>query len=102
MTNTDLIKTLKGDLKLERIKENHANKQETYHQAQNDMIVKPLEAIKKEIKELELLREKYLKIKALLQETQEGIVLTDKQVKEIEWEYEVKLQQYNYLESEKS
>lgn len=66
------------------------------------MIVKPLEAIKKEIKELELLREKYLKIKFLLQETQEGIVLTDKQVKEIEWEYEVKLQQFNYLESEKS
>lgn len=40
-------------------------------------------------------------VKQNLVECQEKIVATEKQYKTQEWEYEVKLQQFQYLEAEK-
>lgn len=56
--NMDMISTLRTDLKIERGREATANREKTTEHARNDMIVKPLEQIKKEIIRLEEVEKK--------------------------------------------
>ncbi len=50
--NMDMISTLRGDFKNEKIREATANREKMIEHANNDMIVKPLEHVKKEIARL--------------------------------------------------
>ena len=47
--NMDMITTLRADFKTEKGNENRANREKMLQHAENDMIVKPLEHVKKEI-----------------------------------------------------
>ena len=64
-------------------------------------MVGPLEQIGKEVNKLLLEKEAHDEVKVNLIECQKKIVETEKQYAKEEWEYEVKLQQYQYLEAEK-
>ena len=50
--NMDMISTLRTDFKSEKARENQANREKMIQHANNDMIVKPLEHVKKEIAKL--------------------------------------------------
>jgi len=47
--NMDMISTLRADFKNEKSREAQANREKMIKHAENDMIVKPLEHVKKEI-----------------------------------------------------
>ena len=49
----DMITTLRADFKTEKGNENRANREKNIQHAENDMIVKPLEHVKKEILRLQ-------------------------------------------------
>ena len=65
------------------------------------MIVKPLEHIEKEIIRLNEKKTLNDNVRMKLAEKQKKIVETQKEYQDIEWQYEVRLQQFNYLEAEK-
>lgn len=94
----DMISTLRTDLKIERGREATANREKTSEHARNDMIVKPLEHIKKEITHLKELQIKNNEVREELAGKQRKIVDTQKEYQAIEWQYEVRLQQFQYLE----
>ena len=100
-TNLDLIRTLRGDLKLEKAKDTQANKERLVEENNSKLVVGPLESIGKEVNKL--LQEKIAhdEVKTNLIECQQKISETETTYKTLEWEYEVKLQQYQYLEAEK-
>lgn len=91
-TNMDMIKTLRGDLKDEQRKMLKAIKDKNIEEAANNDIMKPLEALKKEIILLKEEKRKHDDIRDKLTQCQKKIVETETAYKEIEWEYEVKLQ----------
>lgn len=87
----DMISTLRTDLKIERGREAAANRNKIQQHAANDMIVKPLEHIKKDIIHLQ---EKQLlnnRVREQLAEKQRRIVEVQKEYQDIEWQYEVRL-----------
>lgn len=100
-TNMDYIRTLRTDLKFEAQRNYQANREKMIQHQNNDQIVKPLEQVRKEIQSLQEQKVEYLKVKDKLANKQREIVEIEKQYKELEWQYEVKLQQYQYLEKEK-
>ena len=51
--NMDMITTLRADFKNEKIRENNANREKNIQHANNDMIVKPLENVRKDIARLQ-------------------------------------------------
>ena len=63
--------------------------------------VKPLEHVKKEIARLQEKQIQNNKVREMLAEKQRKIVETQKEYQDIEWQYEVRLQQYQYIEQEK-
>lgn len=65
-TNMDMIKTLRGDLKDEQRKMNKANKDKLIEETANNDIMKPLEALKKEIKLLTAEKKKHDEIREKL------------------------------------
>ena len=100
-TNMDMITTLRQDLRNQIGQQNKANKDKAIQEAANNDIVKPYEALQKEIAHLEKEEQKCTEIKRKLDECQKEIVSTESKYKNIEWEYEVKLQKFQYLENEK-
>ena len=48
----DMITTLRADFKTEKVRESQANREKNIQHAANDMVVKPLEHVKKEITRL--------------------------------------------------
>ena len=62
--------------------------------ANNDQIVKPLENVKKEIAWLEERKELNNEVRDKLAEKQRAIVERQKEYQDLEWQYEVRLQQY--------
>ena len=99
--NMDMISTLRTDFKTEKARENQANREKMIQHANNDMIVKPLEHVKKEIAKLLDLQIKNNKVRDDLADEQKKIVKTQQEYQEVEWQYEVRLQQYQYIEQEK-
>ena len=81
----DMISTLRTDLKTERTREANANREKTFQHATNDMIVKPLEHVKKEIIRLKETQVKNNQVREKLAEKQKKIVETEKEYKDIEW-----------------
>ena len=65
------------------------------------MIVEPLRKARAEVKEKEKEQQRHEKIKRKLEKLQEDIAVQKKLCQETEWHYEVRLQQFQYLEKEK-
>ena len=97
----DMISTLRTDFKSEKQREASANLEKSVQHANNDMIVKPLEHVKKEIARLLELRGKNDSVREMLAEKQKKIVETQHTYADYEWQYEVLHQQYQYIDQEK-
>ena len=93
-TNLDLIRTLRGDLKLEKAKDTQANKERIVEEQNNKQVVGPTEQISKEVNQLEKQKKIHKEVIEKLNECQQQIADTASTYKNLEWEYEVKLQQY--------
>ena len=63
--------------------------------------MEPLQKASEEVKVLTKKKIKHDRIMGALGETQGQIMEKDAILKDIEWQYEVRLQQYQYLEREK-
>ena len=63
--------------------------------------MEPLTKASEEVKELTKQKIKHDAIMASLGETQDNIAERDFVLKDVEWQFEVRLQQYQYLEREK-
>jgi small-conductance mechanosensitive channel len=68
----------------------------------NKHIVEPLQKASEELKKLTKKKIKHNGIMGALEETQRDIMSQDSVLKDIEWQYEVRLQQFQYLEREKA
>ena len=90
----DMISTLRTDFKSEKQREATANREKTIWHANNDMIIKPMEHVKKEIARLTELQAKNVKVREQLAEKQQKIVEAQKEYQSLEWQYEVSLQKY--------
>lgn len=64
-------------------------------------MVEPLQKASEEVKQLTLKKQKHDQIMNQLNETQSAIMEYDGNLKDIEWQYEVRLQQFQYLQREK-
>ena len=96
-----MISTLRTDFKSEKQREATANREKMIWHANNDMIIKPMEHVKKEIARLTELQDKNVKVREQLAEKQQKIVEAQKEYQSLEWQYEVSLQKYQYIEQEK-
>lgn len=100
-TNMDIIKQLKDDL-LDANQQNQKTQREKMHQEErNNQVEIPLREATKAVKELEIKKAKHTEIKLQLQDCQQRIAQASEGIEQDEWEYEVKLQQMQYLEREK-
>ena len=70
-TNLDLIRTLRGDLKLEKAKDNQANKERLVEEQNNKQVVGPTEQISKEVNQLEKEKILHEEVKEKLSECQQ-------------------------------
>ena len=69
-TNLDLIRTLRGDLRLEKAKDNQANKERLVEEQNNKQVIGPTEQISKEVNELEKTKKVHEEVKEKLNECQ--------------------------------
>lgn len=67
----------------------------------NKQVVEPLQRASEEVKKLSEKKRKHDAIMEKLQECQAQIMEHDAILKDIEWQYEVRLQQFQYLQKEK-
>ena len=76
-------------------------KQKLDQEEANKQIVEPLQKASEEVKVLTKKRHVHNRIMNSLGDTQKAIMEHDGELKDIEWQYEVRLQQFQYLEKEK-
>ncbi len=101
-TNMDIIKQLKDDMS-DALEQNKKTQREKLQQEErNAEVALPLEAANKAVKELLKKRQEHLKCQSELKDCQATIKDIESRIGEKEWEYEVKLQQMQYLEREKA
>ena len=93
-TNLDIIKQLKDELIDARKDNGEKQKQKMDCQEQNNKIVEPLNQANEEVTYLEKKKKTHDQIMDKLSETQQLIAEYDERSKDIEWQYEVRLQQY--------
>ena len=93
----DIIKQLKEDLNEAKKEDNKQQKQKMDQQEENNQVVEPLTQASEEVERLQKKKLKHDVIMERLSETQKGIAHYDTTSKEIEWQYEVRLQQFQYL-----
>jgi hypothetical protein len=100
-TNLDIIKQLKDELSDARKEDTLMQKKKLDMEEANKQIVDPLFKASEEVKELNKQKAKHDTIMEYLSETQKSIKERDLVLKDVEWQYEVRLQQFQYLEKEK-
>lgn len=100
-TNLDIIKQLKDELSDARKEDTMKQKQKLDQEEANKQIVEPLQKASEEVKVLTKKRQVHVRIMESLGNTQSDIMGSDSVLKDIEWQYEVRLQQYGYLEKER-
>lgn len=100
-TNLDVIKQMKDDLAEVRRDDQQKYKDLIEQKKINSRMSEPLKAIDQEVKALREKKIKFDKMKGELYKYKDEILDLDKRYREIEWEYEVKFQQYQYLIKEK-
>ena len=101
-TNLDVIKQMKDDLADVRKDDQQKYKDLLEQKKINNKMSEPLKAIEEEVKALRIKKVKFDKMKEELYKYKDQILDLDKRYREIEWEYEVKYQQYQYLIKEKN
>jgi len=100
-TNFDIIRQLKLDLEDANANNSKTQRQKVQEQEKNKAVERPLNEATKKIAELLEFKEKH---NAVVEELQDMLQQTQQIQAGIgaqEWEYEVKLQQYEYLKREK-
>ena len=97
----EMINELKKELLREKIDDAAQMRAMQDEQDQNDAVVKPLHEASEQVAQLQQQQKKHNQIMDSLTETQVGISEYQSSVKDIEWQYEVRLQQFEYLEKEK-
>jgi hypothetical protein len=100
-TNLDVIKQMKDELAEVRRDDQQKYKDLIEQKKINSRMSEPLKAIDQEVKALRAKKIKFKKMKKELYKYKDEILDLDKRYREIEWEYEVKFQQYQYLIKEK-
>ena len=100
-TNLDVIKQMKDDLADVRRDDQQKYKDLIEQKKINSRMSEPLKAIDHEVKALREKKIKFDTMKNELYKYKDEILDLDKRYREIEWEYEVKFQQYQYLVNEK-
>ena len=100
-TNLDIIKQLKDELSDARKEDTLMQKKKLDMEEANKQIVDPLFKASEEVKELNKQKAKHDTIMEYLSETQMSIKARERVLKDVEWQYEVRLQQFQYLEKEK-
>lgn len=100
-TNLDIIKFLKDDLTTATQEAQTSQKEYRRNYNANKNVTEPLHRAKQEKLELRNKQLDHTKIKEDLEVCTEEIRTIESTYKEGEWEYEVKLQQFTYLEEEK-
>jgi len=100
-TNMDIIRQLKDDLGDANGLNQKTQREKLKQEELNDQVQKPLDEAYKMVKELEIEKARHTDIKNNLQECQDRIMDQESGIGDMEWEYEVKLQQMQYLEKEK-
>jgi hypothetical protein len=100
-TNMDIIKQLKDDLQDANGQNQKTQREKMHQEERNSMVEIPLAQANKEVKELELKKAHHKEIQHQLEECQGRIAAASEGIEQDEWEYEVKLQQMQYLEREK-
>lgn len=93
-TNLDIIKQLKDELGDARKEDTMKQKQKLDQEEANKQIVEPLQKASEEVKHLTKQKVKHDKIMGALGETQGQIMERDSVLKDVEWQYEVRLQQF--------
>ena len=99
--NLDIIKQLQEELEDAKKENSEKQKQKMDQTEANSKVVEPLHQCNQEVESLNKRQITHNKIMSDLNETQEQIAIYDSSSKEIEWQYEVRLQQYQYLKKEK-
>jgi hypothetical protein len=100
-TNLDVIKQLKQELQEVRSDDKQKYKDYIKEKNKNSHFMIPLKAIGEEVVKLKEKKTKFIKMKNELYSCKDKILDLDKRYREIEWQYEVKYQQYQYLIKEK-
>lgn len=100
-TNLDIIKFLKEELNTSKGEMQLSEKEHTKHYRANKNVTEPLHRARAQKKELQKKQIEHRKIQTELEEIAGQIRNIETGYKESEWEYEVKLQQYKYLENER-
>ena len=100
-TNFDIIKQLKDELTEARKDDNEKQRAKMDQQEANNKVVEPLTQANAEVKMLLKRKKRYDVIMGELKQTQDEISNYDGSSKEIEWQLEVRLQQFEYLKKEK-
>ena len=85
---------MKDELADARKEDSDKQKQKMDQQEANNKVVEPLEEANEDVNRLLLQKKKHDKIMDKLTRTAQGIAQYDSTSKEIEWQYEVRLQQF--------
>jgi len=101
MTNFDLLRNQTEVLDRAMRTNKQAEIEKSREERRNNDIVEPFEKDKAMVEELKKKQVIHHKIMEELTSTQKQIVDYDKRTREMEWQYEVRLQQFEYLKSEK-
>ena len=101
-TNFEMIKRLKGEIKGLQQQEEDDRKLLAQAEMENKNLKGPLDKLNLEIVELEAEKIAYQKLKEEKEDIKKKIASSEEEFRRMEFEYEVKLQQFKYLEREKN
>lgn len=100
-TNLDIIRQLKDDLAEAKAQDAKTQREKMHQEELNARVQKPLDEANKAVKELKLVQLKHNDVKGHLQDCLAKTKEIESSIVDAEWEYEVKRQQFEYLEREK-
>jgi growth arrest-specific protein 8 len=100
-TNLEYIRTLKGEINKLQSKEDHDKKLLQQIERENKSLTDPLKSLKEEIVQLTAELHEYDKLKRDKEEIKKTIEKDEELFRKMEYEYEVKLQEFKFIEREK-
>jgi Sec-independent protein translocase protein TatA len=93
-TNMDIIKQLKEQLNDAKNEDNIKMREKNRQEEANNQVVGPLQKASEDVQNLKKQRDRHEKICNELVKCQEEIIEMERGSKEVEWGYEVRLQQF--------
>ncbi|CAI5782302.1 dynein regulatory complex subunit 4 isoform X1 [Podarcis raffonei] len=101
LNNLALINTLKEQMEEMKKKEDHLEKEMAEVLLQNKKLVEPLQRAREEVAELQKKLAHYEKDKAMLHHTHARLKVTEKELKDLQWEHEVLQQRFIRVQDER-